>query len=271
MSEILFASDLDNTLLFSCKHKRDTDQCVEWLEGKEQGFFTLRTLELLPLVCERVRFVPVTTRSVVQYQRILWPGSCAPRYAVTSNGGVLLNNGRIDQDWYEETKRLVLPWQSELLRLEGKLREIPIPKRCRVVDEVYLFAAFDNGEEAEYAAGLLREGTALETAVSGRKVYFFPPSINKGDALRCLRERFQLDKTICAGDSVIDLPMLRAADLAIVPSRELLLDRAAENVRIPGKTDRFPDFILKTVLEEFGTFAPKTETQKKNSALPGQT
>ena len=34
MGGVLFASDLDNTLLFSHRHRQDTDRCVEYLEGK---------------------------------------------------------------------------------------------------------------------------------------------------------------------------------------------------------------------------------------------
>ena len=63
MGRILFASDLDNTLLFSSLHRGDTDRCVEHLEGREQGFCTRRSLELLELLNERVEFIPVTTRS----------------------------------------------------------------------------------------------------------------------------------------------------------------------------------------------------------------
>ena len=73
MKRILFASDLDNTLLFSYQYRQAEDKCVEYLDGREQGFFTRRTLELLPLVERKTRFVPVTTRSVAQYQRIRWP------------------------------------------------------------------------------------------------------------------------------------------------------------------------------------------------------
>ena len=37
MGKMLFASDLDNTLLFSRRHSRPGDVCVEMLDGKEQG------------------------------------------------------------------------------------------------------------------------------------------------------------------------------------------------------------------------------------------
>ena len=73
MKKILFACDLDNTLIHSWKHKREGDICVEWLNGNEQGYIAEDTCEMLRKVMSLVEFVPVTTRSVAQYQRIMWP------------------------------------------------------------------------------------------------------------------------------------------------------------------------------------------------------
>ena len=55
MKGILFATDLDNTLLFSHRHRQPGDRCVERLNGAEQGFFTQRTLDLLPQVVQSAR------------------------------------------------------------------------------------------------------------------------------------------------------------------------------------------------------------------------
>lgn len=38
MKEILLACDLDNTLIYSYKHRVPGDSCVEWLDGQEQSF-----------------------------------------------------------------------------------------------------------------------------------------------------------------------------------------------------------------------------------------
>ena len=55
MRTILFASDLDNTLLFSHRHRQPGDRCVELLNGAEQGFFTQETVDLLPQVVQSAR------------------------------------------------------------------------------------------------------------------------------------------------------------------------------------------------------------------------
>ena len=62
MGTILFASDLDNTLLFSHRHRQPEDRCVERLNGAEQGFFTRETPDLLPQVVQRVHLLPIPTR-----------------------------------------------------------------------------------------------------------------------------------------------------------------------------------------------------------------
>lgn len=250
MKDILFASDLDNTLLFSHKHKCDTDQCVEYLNGNEQGFCTRRTLELLAQVRAKARFIPVTTRSVEQYLRVAWPASCVPRYAVTTNGGILLDDGKIDPEWHARTKALITPWREELLRMESRLPDAPILKRYRVVDGIYLFAACDHERDAETIGRFFAGKTTLEIAVSGRKVYFFPPPVSKGEAVRRLRDKFKPGKTVCAGDSVIDVPMLRAADIAVLPDVEMLGAEGASAARVHQGAERFPDFVLETVLKE---------------------
>ena len=235
MKKILFASDLDNTLLFSYKHKLDGDLCVEHLDGREQGFCTRMSLELLVSMWEKIRFIPVTTRSVAQYKRIAWPADCTPKYALTTNGGILLVNGTADEDWLEETRRLTSPWQEELLDLESRLPEAPVLKRFRIVDGLYLFAACDGADDARRGGDFFARKTALSIAVSGRKVYFFPPPLHKGTAVRRLKEKFQPGKTICAGDSAIDVPMFSEAELALMPEKAM--------------GQRFPDFVIQSVWE----------------------
>ena len=250
MNKILFASDLDNTLLFSWRHKTDSDQCVEHLDGKEQGFCTQQSLELLASVCEQAQFVPVTTRSVAQYQRIAWPAPCAPEFAVAANGGILLVNGVVDSKWYMQTQELSAPWWDELLYLQSRLPEAPMCRRWRIVDGLYLFAVCGDEESAQAGRRFFEGGTGLNVEASGRKLYFFPPPINKGDAVSRLRARFLPDKVSCAGDSVIDVPMLRAADIAIFPDADLMRGEHAAAVMLHSGAERFPDFVLKSVLNE---------------------
>lgn len=220
-TNVLFASDLDNTLLFSHKHRKPSDICVEYLDGKEQGFFTKTVVERLGSIHNSLLFIPVTSRSIDQYKRIQFPKEGIPQYAVTTNGAILLVNGEVDARWHDISRAAVEPWQQQLQETHGLLAHIPQAKRFRIVDEMYLFTACDTPAEAEAVARATRGKTLLDVAVSGRKVYFFPPPINKGQALTRLKERFAPECTISAGDTPIDLPMLEGADWAIVPDAAL--------------------------------------------------
>ena len=45
-------------------------------------------------------FIPVTTRTIEQFQRIsLFQDEIIPEYAITSNGGNILHNGKQDGTW----------------------------------------------------------------------------------------------------------------------------------------------------------------------------
>ena len=141
MGSILFASDLDNTLLFSHRHRQPGDRCVELLNGAEQGFFTQETVDLLPQVVQRVQLLPVTTRSVEQYLRIQWPAGTAPRWALTANGAVLLRDGGLDRDWYAQSRELIRDYQGELHRILRSLSARPEPSPGRSGEEMYVDAA----------------------------------------------------------------------------------------------------------------------------------
>lgn len=253
---ILFASDLDNTLLFSYKHRKESDICVEYLDGKEQGFFTKTAVERLCSIHRSLMFIPVTSRSIEQYKRIQFPKEGTPQYAVTTNGAILLVNGEVDPRWYETSRAAVEPWQQQLHDAYELLAHIPEAKRFRIVDEMYLFTACDTPADAEAVASSTRGKTSLDVAVSGRKVYFFPPPINKGQAITRLKELFTPDHTISAGDTSIDLPMLEKSDWAIVP------DAALGDQLSPGHHKKvwdgagsFSDYVLQRVerlVEHYG-------------------
>lgn len=246
---LLFACDLDNTLMFSHRHKEPGDICVEWLEGKEQGFMTPEVWERLGTLPSGIRLLPVTTRSVEQYRRIRWPEGAEPEYAVTTNGGILLGREGPDPAWLEASRTLAEPYRKTLM---GLYEELPHQSWClrrQTVDGLYLFAVCPEGTDMEACAALYRGKTPLTVEPSGRKLYFFPPGLDKGAAVEAARRRFGSCRLACAGDSALDLPMLRLADLALVPGKELA-ERLPGNkaVRVCPKDIRFSEFVVDEAL-----------------------
>lgn len=251
MKKLLFASDLDNTLLFSKRHASVGDLCVEKIHGEEQGFFTPGTVRLLQEVQRSgILFLPITTRSVEQYRRIAWPQGCAPRYAITSNGGVLLDGDREDPAWGECFRRMISGETEEIGNWQKRLSEDKRFIRCRIVDGLFLFAYVADGVDAAERALEYKSQTSLSVVFSGKKLYFFPRELNKGTAFERFRSPEVCDRTVAAGDSAIDVPLLRLADTAIVPASFPKDALSGQSVVRAICGAPFPEFVLSTVLAE---------------------
>ncbi len=249
MKKILFVSDLDNTLLFSRKKSHPNDFCVEKKDGIEQGFMTEFTYNSLEIINKITTFVPVTSRSISQYRRIEWNGKQLPQYAIVANGGVLLRNGKIDLAWLKESQELVKPYENEMNNLYNILNSTDDYKISRIVDDMYVYVHCYNDSQAADCANKYKTNCKFEVISQGRKVYFFPPAISKGIAVERLKAYIAYEKTIVAGDSIIDLPMLQKSDFAIIP-KELSSSEWYDSVMVNVCEENiFPDYICKRVLE----------------------
>lgn len=248
MKRILLACDLDNTLIHSHRHAAPGDVCVELLDGARQSFMSPRAYAALQALAPQLTLLPVTTRSIAQYARIEWPQGCAPRLAVTTNGAVLLEDGLPRQSWREGMLRAAEACRDEMLRIAP---DFPAPEKCRlcrIVDEAYLYVHCHNEQDARAVEAQYAGATGLVCAATGRKVYFFPPEISKGAALRRMRAELEPDLCICAGDSAIDASMLSEADVALIP-RDFDAAVACRDVRRCGADENFAEFILRTAAQ----------------------
>lgn len=209
---IFFACDLDNTLIYSYKKRQDGFICIEMNKGREQGFMSEHTFENFAAMTEKVVFVPVTTRSVEQYRRIIFPNGYTPEYALVSNGATLIRNGKIDENW-----ELV---EKDIFCLKNIFDKYHKDKRfinCRIVDDVYAFVYCAPDTNAENLTEELVKSTNLRVERSGRKIYFFPENLSKGNAVGRLQKILCCDKILSAGDSSMDASMLNVADISLIP------------------------------------------------------
>lgn len=217
MINYLFACDLDNTLIHSYKHKTDDDICIEIYNGREQSFISSRAAKLLKEVVKKVLFIPVTTRSIEQYQRIQWIEGIKPEYAVVSNGANLIYNDDIDLQWQSDSfKNYINTYFDEL-----KQQQILLSKNlnfiiCHIVDDGFLFLKCSDTVDVEKISAELQKQTNLTVQCSGRKIYLFPPKLDKGEALLRLKRKFNPNQIFGAGDSAIDVPMLNLTDVAYI-------------------------------------------------------
>ena len=204
--KILFACDLDGTLIHSHKKFRDGDICVEIYDGHEQSFISPRELDLLKKISEQIIFVPITTRSVAQYRRIFWTEDFRPKIAVVANGSYILDGDK-QKNFLRDVVDEKISRELEILR--EKFSHDDRFNICRIVDESFLFLRRRDDFDGEISFE-----TDLIVGQTGKKIYLFPPKLNKGAALKKLAEKFSATKIFAAGDSEIDLPMLELADVA---------------------------------------------------------
>ena len=213
----LFACDLDNTLIHSYKHKTADDICIEIYNGREQSFISSRTVELLKEVVTKVLLIPVTTRSIEQYQRIQWIEGIKPEYAVVSNGANLIYNDDIDLQWQSDSfKNYINTYSDELKQQQILLSQNLNFTICRIVDDGFLFLKCSDTVDIEKISTEIQKQTNLTVQYSGRKIYLFPPKLDKGEALLRLKYKFNPSQIFGTGDSVIDVPMLNLTDVAYI-------------------------------------------------------
>ncbi|PWK13101.1 hydrolase [Tumebacillus permanentifrigoris] len=226
---MIFASDLDQTLIYSARsmgtgHADSDIVPAELKDGKVLSYMAIAALALLREVADQLMFIPVTTRTIAQYQRIhLFQDEIRPKYAITSNGGNLLIDGVPDQQWAQEMhrkKEQTCAPSAEVLRL---FHEIASPDWVigeRFCDELF-FAIVIKREAMPLAAVLdladRLSGMGWETSVQGRKVYLVPNVINKQAALVHIQEREGRTVLLASGDSLLDRCMLDLAHTALAP------------------------------------------------------
>lgn len=235
---VLF-SDLDGTLIFSASRKKVGDIVIEHKDGEDISCVTARQAELLPNIGN---IIPVTTRSVEQYRRIEFPKGFAPEYALCDNGGTLLINGESDGPWLERSADIFREAMEDISRFRALLERDPDRRfEVRMVDGFFLFT-----KSANPVLTLARLGTgeSCECFATGEKVYVIPKRLNKGAAVKRLAELIGLPREgiFCAGDSLMDVPMLNAAHTAIF-TENIPEDKITVPERIQRPANGFSEFV----------------------------
>ena len=236
-TDTLVISDLDRTLLYSTSalmlppdEPAPPLRCVELYEGRPLSFLTERAVTLVAALVERGVFVPITTRTVAQYQRVEVPFAAA-EYAICANGGRLLRRGVEDPEFtaavaarLAESGAPVAEMRAVFARLAA---DAGVAVRIRIADDLFCYSVVDRAAVPDgWIARLTASAGTLGWAVSlqGRKVYCVPTALTKSAAARELADRLGFSRIVAAGDSLLDADLLLAADAAIRPAHGELED-----------------------------------------------
>ena len=217
---MIFAADLDRTLLFS-QRRLEGDAAVipvEYRFGEPFGFMTpggfsaLRTLQK-----QAVCFVN-TLRGLEQANRVVFVSDGSCRYLSLQNGLYLYRDGKEDSVWAAHVKRTVHALPLHLTDGAGiVLKQLP-GIQCLSKQYEYLAVffvedeSFDDRACSSLAAELSASGWALYR--QRKKLYLYPQALDKGAVLERVRELEGCGTAVGFGDSWFDVPMLRACDAA---------------------------------------------------------
>lgn len=237
--------DLDNTLIYSHRRFLSGPKIVaEYYRGKEQSYITEKTLRFLTK-CRSVSVVPVTARTLPQFDRLDWlirQLNCT--YALVLNGAILLKNGMVDKQWAIESDMMAHKSKDEMERVLSLMKRSEDAVQVRYFDRFMIYAiAEDPGAECER---LIQEAdcTLVKIFCDSKKVYCVPAAFTKGAAAARLMSQTFPELTIAVGDSENDLSLLEIAEIPIapeslgnrivnpnkvlIPDREVLSDQACE-------------------------------------------
>ncbi|TRW86222.1 HAD family hydrolase [Mycolicibacterium sp. 018/SC-01/001] len=243
----LIASDLDRTLIYSQRvfsTAPPPHTCVEFYNGAPISYMTDTAMRALAELAAQHIVVPATTRTIAQYRRITLPG--APfHFAVTSNGGTILIDGKPDDQWSAQIRRQI--------RMDGpEIQVVTAALRVQVSDEwvkslnsaegLFCYLVVDEDRlPGDFIARWSSWCTARGWRVSrqGRKIYTVPRSLCKSHAVAEVRRRLidsgQLDaqaEVFAAGDGALDAALLSFADAAIRPAHGELHDLGWTSERV---------------------------------------
>ncbi len=210
--------DLDNTLIYSYKKDTQLEKInVEWYNGRWISYITKKTYKLLLSLKNQMLIVPTSTRSESQYKRInLGTGNI--KYALVCNGGVLLENGIRNKEWYNKSQDIIKESIPELKKAASFLeKDLRRKMEIRFIDGLFIFTKCDRAEEVVQDLKELLKDSLVYAANNGEKVYVLPYGMDKGMAVKRFREYINADMVIAAGDSSFDIKMLEAADKKLAP------------------------------------------------------
>lgn len=223
-----FVSDLDQTLIFSKQHideEVQSVQCVEYVEGAPLSFMLDDTISSLKKLAVSHEFIPITTRTKSQYERIELP--VIPTYAVVANGATILVDGLVDKHWEKVINnrlkscselKVIKKYIAPLLKKKGVLR-------IKDADHLFLYMItdtklFDSSTLNDYKIHLEECGWRIYN--QGKKIYFIPRVITKGSALSYLKSLNDFKSIVASGDSSLDHSMKEPCDYFIVPGHSQL-------------------------------------------------
>lgn len=225
---MIFASDLDRTLIYSKRFlkKQDfTNTVVVDQTDLPISYMSKKAVELLEKIRKEIIFVPVTTRSSKEFERLSF--SQHLEYAVINNGATILVNGKVDPEWKAHVEALRSQLSTSFESIKKQVLTLFSNERIaefRIGDGYYWTCILAHEPDVDRLRdwrthfneqGWICEGT-------GKKIYLIPDFMTKASAFFFLKENYLTGKILAAGDSFLDYDLLIHSDKSYVPKHGAL-------------------------------------------------
>ena len=225
---MIFASDLDRTLIYSKKFIKECDieevMEAEVDDGKVISYMSSKAFQMLEKISKRVHFVPVTTRTMKQYERIGLLRKIHHNYAIVANGGTIIKDGKVDEQWKSIVQKRLDGECISLCEAMDRFKSISSPvwvKKTRTADDLFFYNIVDTqmvpmDELSDFEKEM--EECGWRMVHHSRKLYFIPKCVSKGDALLHISKKIDgFRDVISCGDSVLDIEMAGVSRCFISP------------------------------------------------------
>lgn len=230
---MIFASDLDRTLIFSDIYLKECPptgyeifEMATVDESNVCSYMSKETAEVLRnlILSNNLTFIPVTTRSIKEYTRIDWDQAAdnlsnLVKYAIVSNGGHILYKGQILNE-YEEyiRKQLNITEMSEIADILNN--KLEMTREAGLLDDSFLFGKTSDTSRFRALAKQLKSKYKQYEFMSHRsKIYCIPSCLNKGTAIKWLSTYLKDTIDFVSGDSSFDIPLLEFGKYVFIPAK----------------------------------------------------
>lgn len=233
---MIFASDLDQTLIFSkrrIEHLPEEERMIiEYKDGLPLSYMSRNSQRLLKEIAEKTTFIQITTRIMDQYSRInLGIFNKEIPYAIISNGGRVLINGIDDPNWTDYISESLKNECVNFIDVNRFFKEKYAGDwvhSIRIAEELFIYCIVDPDKipiERMKEFGLWLNDHNWELSLQGRKIYFIPRALQKSKALTYISDKLNKKLFAGAGDSFLDLSFLEIVENPIVPRHGELYEK----------------------------------------------
>jgi hydroxymethylpyrimidine pyrophosphatase-like HAD family hydrolase len=251
-----FASDLDQTLIFSTNLNEKISDffdlkklvSVELINDIESSFMTNESLILLEEISHKLNFVPTTTRTIEQFKRINFGNKNIKfKYSITSNGGNILIHGEPQKQWHEMIKNNINKNCISFSAVNKKINEVnkkyDFLIKSKEADDLFCYFIINKDLLPGHELQSLREYFYMHNynlSLQGRKLYVVPKYVDKAIAVKEVISMINSNltggtsnKIISAGDSLLDLSMLKISHIGFVPSHGEIIKNMLPDNKLP--------------------------------------